>query len=84
MKIKNFKSNPKNSKEGWDLFFSEGSVSGDYQIQRIDEMGVFENDIEAIKFVYKKALEGSKRHRKVLARIMILNPQEIELIFLNK
>lgn len=81
MKTKNYKSNYKNVEEGWDLFFSDGSDSGDYQIQRIDEMNLFENDIEAIKFVYKKALEGSKRHRKALARIMILNPQEIKLIF---
>jgi hypothetical protein len=81
MKTKNYKSNPKNVKEGWDLFFSQGSDSGDYQIQRIDEIKLFNNDIEAIRFVYKKALEGSKRHRKALARVMILNPQEIKLIF---
>lgn len=81
MKIKNYKNNPKNSKEGWDLFFSEGSDNGDYQIQRIDEMNIFENDIQAIKFVYKRALEGSKRHKKALAVVMFLNPQEIRLIF---
>ncbi len=81
MKAKNFKSNSKNTQEGWDIFFSEGSVDGDYQIQRIDEMELFSNDIEAIQFVYKKALEGSKRHRKALSTIVMLNPIELGLIF---
>jgi hypothetical protein len=81
MKTLDYKINPKNAKEGWDIFFSEGSHDGDYQIQCIDDMGVFKNDLEAIAFVYDKAIQGSKRHRKALASIAMLNPRELRNIF---
>lgn len=44
--------------EGWDLFNYDGR--GLLQIQRIDELEVFESDGAAVDFVSKKADEGDK------------------------
>lgn len=51
--------------EGWGLF----AVDGRYQLQRDDEAGVFESDVDALLFVSAKAIEGSKRHLGALLKI---------------
>lgn len=45
---------------GWALF--DYDSSGLLQIQRIDELDLFESDAEAIAYVVKRAEEGSERH----------------------
>ncbi|EKQ70321.1 hypothetical protein OsccyDRAFT_0602 [Leptolyngbyaceae cyanobacterium JSC-12] len=48
--------------EGWDVFHN-GFV---YQIQRLDEAEIFDEDFRAIKFVCRKAEAGSELHKKAL------------------
>ncbi len=51
------------SEEGWLISNNE---KGETEIQKDDESEIFKNDSEALKFVSKKALEGSKLHEKAL------------------
>ena len=57
-------------KQGWNIFWSEGSFDGLWQLQRIDEPeegnAVFENDKTAWEFVYKQFLVGDKLAHKAL------------------
>ena len=66
--------------EGWGIFYCEGSDSGDYQVQRIDDDAVFDNDIDAIRFVNKLACLGSSVHKQTIKLIYLLNPNELNLI----
>lgn len=61
------------SNEGWDLFEVYGSDL--MEIQRDDEMGIFETDDDALAHVQMKADEGSAAHRNALARHMLDAPQ---------
>lgn len=53
------------AQEGWDMF----AINADqtiWQLQRDDEAGVFPTDIHAFQFAYRKALTGSRLHKKAL------------------
>lgn len=56
--------------QGWCVFYSKGSVDGDWQIQRIDEPEEggkhFPHDQAAWEFVYIQFLVGSKLANKAL------------------
>lgn len=52
--------------EGWNVF----DVNGQSEIQRDDEMGVFENDALAVFHCYNMALTGSQLHRKALRLVL--------------
>lgn len=55
--------NSKTKNEGWAIFEAIGSQNGDeYRIERLDDEQQFEDDGEAVRFVVKKALEGSQPH----------------------
>lgn len=56
--------------EGWAIWVCS-SVTGveEWQIQRNDEEGKFNNDLEAINFVILKAISGSKVHRQAISFI---------------
>lgn len=58
--------------EGWDVFNAEGSSlneNGDrpYQLQRWDEVDLFDSDEDAMKHVRRRADEGSELHMAALA-----------------
>lgn len=52
--------------EGWGLF--EIGLSGLAEIQRDDEMAIFETDEDAVEHVKHMAAQGSQRHQEALAR----------------
>ncbi|HGM8090045.1 TPA: hypothetical protein ACKP9S_006476 [Pseudomonas aeruginosa] len=54
------------SSEGWALF--EIGLSGLVEIQRDDEMAVFETDEDALDHVKRMAAQGSQPHKDALAR----------------
>ncbi|HBP6526465.1 TPA: hypothetical protein L6A81_12565 [Pseudomonas aeruginosa] len=54
------------SSEGWALF--EIGLSGLVEIQRDDEMAVFETDEDALDHVKRMAARGSQAHKDALAR----------------
>lgn len=54
------------SSEGWALF--EIGLSGLVEIQRDDEMGIFETDEDAVDHVKRMAAQGSQPHKDALAR----------------
>ncbi|HEP8970153.1 TPA: hypothetical protein VDU83_002489 [Pseudomonas aeruginosa] len=56
------------SSEGWALF--EIGRSGRVEIQRDDEMGIFETDEDALDHVKRMAAQGSQPHKDALARHM--------------
>lgn len=56
------------SSEGWALF--EIGRSGLVEIQRDDEMGIFETDEDALEHVKRMAAQGSQPHKDALARHM--------------
>lgn len=73
--------------EGWDLFDSQGSVDGPWQIQRIDfpegwppgctpDPCPFEGDADAWVHVRTKAAEGSPLHIRVLWFLLVHHPAE--------
>jgi hypothetical protein len=51
--------------EGWGLF----NVDGRLQLQRVDEIGCFEDDPHALMFVARRASEGSQVHLEALRKI---------------
>jgi hypothetical protein len=65
--------------EGWGIFYCQGSEDGDYQLQKIDDSGVFENDLQAISFVKNLAQQGSAIHILAMGIIAVLNPSELQL-----
>lgn len=65
--------------EGWDIFES-WRESLEYEIQGYHGE-IFNNDIEAVRFVFKKALEGSEIHNNALEfMIKYGTPAELEFI----
>ncbi len=63
--------------EGWDLFYSSGSADGPYQVQRLDEEALLNDDTCAWKLVKN----GNKpHHAKALAILKQSNPQEYNRI----
>ncbi|MFQ3190904.1 MAG: hypothetical protein ACI936_002040 [Paraglaciecola sp.] len=53
------------SKEGWDIFCIDGSET-DFQIQKEDDLGIFNDDKDAWTFIAERASKGSALHQKVL------------------
>jgi len=68
-------------KEGWNIHYCAGSECGEWQLQKDDEMNLFDADYLALEFVLKKAIHGSNLHKKAIAYLALNNP--LELIFIN-
>ena len=49
--IQQFKNSPEARAEGWDIFYANGSVHGLWQIQRLDEEAILNDDTEAWEIV---------------------------------
>ena len=64
-------------KQGWNLFECSGSVGGDLQLQRDDEMGVFESDEQAWKFVVTQAENKDILAITALSELALKNPKEL-------
>jgi hypothetical protein len=47
--------NTQANSEGWGIFDCDGSSNGPWQLQKCDELGIFEFDSDAWLFVYNKA-----------------------------
>lgn len=69
-------SNTQAHKEGWGIFHTPGFKDGDWQLQKLDEANVFEDDAAAWEFVYGKFRERSPYHRMALQWLRIANPAE--------
>lgn len=69
-------------REGWCISQTIGTDDeGDFRLERIDELEIFEHDEDAWGYVSKKALcEGSRYHIEALRFIRDRNPTEFELI----
>ena len=67
--------------EGWDLYYSKGSLDGDWQIQRNDEDAIIEDDMEAHKIV---ATSREPHHRKALTILLHNNLKECILVVKHK
>lgn len=52
--------------EGWGLWHNASSPNMEINIERVDELGIFNNDVEAIEFVKRLASEGSFVHSEAL------------------
>jgi hypothetical protein len=52
---------------GWAVFNTD--LNGKKQIQRVDAIGAFENDDDALAFVKAKAISNSIRHKEALAEL---------------
>ncbi|MBI6883053.1 hypothetical protein [Pseudomonas putida] len=63
--------------EGWALFDVDGS--GLMEIQRDDELDVFETDDDAIAHVLARSEQGSLSHRRALALHMLDAPLIVEI-----
>jgi len=74
--------NPAQAKrEGWDIYDCFGSDSGPSQIQKNDDDTKFKTDLEAIKFVAKRAtLANSNYHKQAILKVIEANPQEAVII----
>lgn len=62
--------------EGWEIFVTDRDTGRTYELQAINEAGVFEDDGDAWQFVYDKARAGSEYHRHALKALKGLNPDE--------
>src|SRR5690625_4239370 len=56
----------KAAKEGWGIVDCGDHSDGRYQLQRIDENGVFDSDYDAQQFVLEQAKNGSELHLKAI------------------
>jgi hypothetical protein len=65
-------------REGWNIFNTRGSASGNFQIQKDDEAGKFATDPDAWIHVRRKAAEGSELHKKALEIVKLENPTEYQ------
>lgn len=75
-------------KEGWCISLCS-LVSGEeeYQIQRLDELEIFESDEDAWKFIVEKANSGSELHKKAIKFMENHNFDNIEklsMVFFEK
>jgi hypothetical protein len=66
--------------EGWSIFDCGDSANGRWQLQRVDEDKVFQNDEAAWKFVAEKALAGSAYHRSAIEYLRAHSPVEYDSI----
>lgn len=67
--------------EGWAVFRTLGTDdTGDYRIERVDEMARFFNDEAAWRHVAQRATEGSTYHTDALRFIRLNNADEWERI----
>jgi hypothetical protein len=62
--------------EGWNIFESDNGL----QIERCDESSIFISDLEALKHVVNKSLEGSNLHSIALECIKFSNKEEYNFI----
>ena len=65
------------TKEGWDLYDSQGSVDGDLQVQRNDEQGLLNEDLDAWRIVKTQKLQ---HHKKAMAMLKARNIYEYNRI----
>lgn len=65
--------------EGWAIFSCSG-VEEDWRLERIDEVGEFESDINAWLHVAKKALDGDTYHISALKFLEVNEPGEFQVI----
>jgi hypothetical protein len=63
--------------EGWDLYHSEGSADGNRQVQRNDEQGLLNEDLDAWKIVKSNR---QPHHSKALEILKIENINEYKRI----
>lgn len=54
------------TKEGWDLYDSQGSKDGDLQVQRNDEQGLLNEDLDAWRIVKTQKLQHHKKAMEIL------------------
>lgn len=68
--------------EGWMISYAYTTNKEDegYQLQRDDEANIFEDDEEAMKFVVKKAEDGSSIHKETIKFIKSESPKEYDKI----
>jgi len=66
--------------EGWGIFETDGSSSGPYQLQRMDDEEVFEDDDAAARFVQQRASYGHHYHASALEFLREHNPIEYAAI----
>lgn len=64
-------------KEGWDLYFSEGSMDGDWQVQKNDDQKILPDDATAWKIVKS---QKHPHHIKALELLKDHNPDEYNRI----
>ena len=69
-------------KEGWNVFIVDGfSKTRPFQIQKVDEMNLFESDMEVWRFVVARAQNDPKSvYARALRYIKRLSPKEFEEI----
>lgn len=72
--------NEQANNEGWGIFDCDGSENGRWQLQRCDEMGVFNSDADAWAHVVAQADAGSSYHHGALQWLQANAPQEWSLI----
>lgn len=76
------------SLEGWDIWDSEGSQNGPWQIQKFDDteeaaeqgFGILAEDTDSWVLVRTQAAAGSPLHQRALAFLAEHNPTEYEAI----
>lgn len=70
-------------KEGWTISFTgndDSPVHNRYELQRMDEDGIFSNDDEAIRFVVEKALLGVNYYVAAIRFLVVNSPNEVDSI----
>ncbi|WP_439357911.1 hypothetical protein [Bradyrhizobium sp. DASA03007] len=66
--------------EGWSIFECFGSENGPWQIQKMDDAGKFNTDIDVWRLVVTYADAGSVYHQRALQFIKDNNPMEYDCI----
>jgi hypothetical protein len=66
--------------EGWDVFYTGRSEDHAYELQRDDELQVFDTDEDAWLHVWTQAHVGSAVHSAVLAFLEAESPTEYQWI----
>lgn len=68
------------SNEGWFISFTDRSNDHQYEIQRDDEKGFFEDDAAVHRRVAELALDGSIPHLSAIRFIQANSPKEMEIL----
>lgn len=66
--------------EGWSIFECFGSENGRWQLQKLDDAGKFNTDIDAWRLVLDYADAGSEYHQQALQFLKDNNPMEYDCI----